>query len=98
MHPILRYSTEPIDIQFGDIKWNDSIPIVVTPSTSPSLIESGDEQQLSSIQNDSHEPATRLSTSPLSEATNPVVCLFIFSFYCKISIFRQKKFHIYPIN
>ncbi|CAF5182895.1 unnamed protein product, partial [Rotaria sp. Silwood1] len=28
MHPIIPSSTEPIDIQFGDIQWNDSVPII----------------------------------------------------------------------
>ncbi|CAF1583962.1 unnamed protein product [Rotaria sp. Silwood1] len=32
MHPTIQFSTEPIDIQFGDVQWNDSIPIVVSPS------------------------------------------------------------------
>jgi hypothetical protein len=50
MHPTIQFSSKPIDIQFGDVQWNDSIPITVTPSNSPILIKSLDEQQSSSIQ------------------------------------------------
>jgi hypothetical protein len=32
MHPTVQFSTEPIDVQFGDVQWNDSIPIAVSPS------------------------------------------------------------------
>jgi hypothetical protein len=53
MHPAIQFSTEPIDIQFGDVQWNDSIPITITPSNSPILTKSLDEQQsLSSPIND----------------------------------------------
>lgn len=26
MHSAVKYSSQPIDVQFGDIQWNDSIP------------------------------------------------------------------------
>ncbi|CAF5194682.1 unnamed protein product, partial [Rotaria magnacalcarata] len=31
MHPTVQFPTEPIDIQFGDVQWNDSIPTAVSP-------------------------------------------------------------------
>lgn len=34
MHRSVQLPTEPIDIQFGDVQWNDSIPIAVSPSKS----------------------------------------------------------------
>ena len=46
MHPTVRFSTKPIDIQFGDVQWNDSVPIAITPSNSPILAKSLDEQIL----------------------------------------------------
>jgi hypothetical protein len=49
MHSTIRFSTKPIDIQFGDVQWNDSIPITITPSNSPILTKSLDEQQSSPI-------------------------------------------------
>ena len=32
MHPTVQFSTAPIDIQFGDVQWNDSMPSTVSPS------------------------------------------------------------------
>ena len=32
MHPTVQFSTEPIDIQFGDLQWNNSVPVAVSPS------------------------------------------------------------------
>ncbi len=51
MHPIIQFSTEPIDIQFGDIQWNGSVPIAVSPSndTAVSSVLDDHEQELSSI-------------------------------------------------
>ncbi|CAF1319962.1 unnamed protein product [Rotaria sordida] len=51
MHPIIQCPTEPIDIQFGDIQWNDSVPIAVYPSNSSIITESLDDQKSSSITN-----------------------------------------------
>ncbi len=49
MHPTVQFSTEPIDIQFGDIQWNDSVPTAVSPS-------SDHEEEISSIGNtENHE-------------------------------------------
>jgi hypothetical protein len=31
MHPTVQFPTEPIDIQFGDVQWNDSGPVAVSP-------------------------------------------------------------------
>ncbi|CAF4852086.1 unnamed protein product, partial [Rotaria magnacalcarata] len=31
MHPTVQFPTKPIDIQFGDVQWNDSIPTAVSP-------------------------------------------------------------------
>jgi hypothetical protein len=47
MHPTVQFSTEPIDIQFGDVQWNDSVPMAVTPSTSSVLANSLNNLQLS---------------------------------------------------
>ena len=44
MHPIIQFSNEPIDVQFGDVQWNDAIPIAIPPSNSPVLTEVLDEQ------------------------------------------------------
>ena len=44
MHPTIQLTIKPTDIQFGDIQWNDSIPITTTPSNSPILTKSLDEQ------------------------------------------------------
>ncbi len=44
MHSTIQFSIKPMDIQFGDIQWNDSIPITITPSNSPMLTKSLDEQ------------------------------------------------------
>ncbi|CAF1029668.1 unnamed protein product [Adineta steineri] len=49
MHPTVQFSTEPIDIQFGDVQWNDSVPITVTPSNSSVLAKSLDNQQSSPV-------------------------------------------------
>ncbi|CAF3426807.1 unnamed protein product, partial [Rotaria sp. Silwood2] len=51
MHPIIQCSTKPIDIQFGDVQWNDSVPIAVSPSNSSLMAESFDDQKSSSITN-----------------------------------------------
>jgi hypothetical protein len=45
MHSTVQFSTKPIDIQFGDVQWNDSIPSAVYPS------DNAIEQDLSSIEN-----------------------------------------------
>jgi hypothetical protein len=53
MHPTVQFSNQPIDIQFGDIQWNDSIPMAVSPSDSeliPTVFDN-DEQDISSIVN-----------------------------------------------
>lgn len=34
MHRTINFPSEPLDIQFGDVQWNDSVPITVTPSDS----------------------------------------------------------------
>lgn len=51
MHPTVQFSTEPIDIQFGDVQWNDSVPMTITPSNSSVLVKALDNQQLASIAN-----------------------------------------------
>ncbi|UJR15127.1 hypothetical protein I4U23_002092 [Adineta vaga] len=45
MHPTVQFSTEPIDIQFGDVQWNDSIPMTITPSNSSVLVKSLDDHE-----------------------------------------------------
>jgi hypothetical protein len=32
MHRTVQLSMEPLDIQFGDVQWNDSIPVACDPS------------------------------------------------------------------
>jgi hypothetical protein len=57
MHPTVQFSTEPIDIQFGDIQWNDSVPTAVSPS-------SDHEEEISSIGNtENHDIQDTLSTN-----------------------------------
>ncbi|CAF0772437.1 unnamed protein product [Adineta steineri] len=53
MHPTIQFSTEPIDIQFGDVQWKDSVARAVTPSddTSVSTTFNKHEQNMSSIVN-----------------------------------------------
>ena len=48
MHRTINLPAKPIDIQFGDIQWSDSIPMALTSSNIPILVESGSEQQSSS--------------------------------------------------
>ncbi|CAF5114149.1 unnamed protein product, partial [Rotaria sp. Silwood1] len=74
MHSIIQYSTEPIDIQFGDIQWNDSIPIVVSPSMN--------SQSLSTITNiNNNEQQTidlRLSSCSISSSSSlPITDMII---------------------
>jgi hypothetical protein len=70
MHRTIQFSTEPIDIQFGDIQWNDSIPIAVTPSNNPSSPIPDQEQENNlSATND----IDRESTDLLSITNNPIV-------------------------
>ncbi|CAF3684625.1 unnamed protein product [Rotaria sp. Silwood1] len=67
MHSIIQYSTEPIDIQFGDIQWNDSIPIVVSPSMN--------SQSLSTITNINNNEQQTINENNLSlnyETTNNI--------------------------
>jgi len=53
MHPTVQFSTEPIDIQFGDVQWNDSVPTAVTPSdnTPVSTTFNNYKQEISSTVN-----------------------------------------------
>jgi len=53
MHPTVQFRTTPIDIQFGDVQWNNSVPIAVSPSnhTVVSTELDNDEQEISSIIN-----------------------------------------------
>lgn len=46
MHPIIGFSSEPIDIQFGDIKWEDSLLVAATPSNSPILNQQIDDEHI----------------------------------------------------
>jgi hypothetical protein len=66
MHPTIQFSIKPMDIQFGDIQWNDSIPITITPSNSPMLTKSLDEQPTDAQDNSS----TNIIDSELRESTN----------------------------
>ncbi len=53
MHPTVQFPTQPIDIQFGDVQWNDSVPIAVTPSdnTPVSTTFNNYKQEISSTAN-----------------------------------------------
>ena len=57
MHPTIQFSNEPIDIQFGDVQWNDSIPRAVSPSESEIIATAlnNDEQEILST-NDENIP------------------------------------------
>jgi hypothetical protein len=53
MHPAVQFSTKPIDIQFGDVQWNNSVPMAVSPPDNEVILTVLDdhEQELSSIVN-----------------------------------------------
>jgi len=96
MHSTIRFSIKPIDIQFGDVQWNDSIPITITPSNSPILTKSLDEQQSSpdnlssnfinhhttnDIDSELHKTTHRLSSSSITN--NPIVIYKIINLILK---------------
>lgn len=78
MHPVIGFSSEPIDIQFGDIKWKDAILVAATPSNSPineqilqmnkneNTDEIEDNTTTNNIEIEFQEPVSQLSSSPLS--------------------------------
>ncbi len=45
MHPTVQFSTEPIDIQFGDVQWNNSVPIAVSPSNNTGVSTELDDHE-----------------------------------------------------
>lgn len=49
MHSTVRFSSEPIDIQFGDIQWQNSVPIVVNPSRESQAGSDNEEEELASM-------------------------------------------------
>lgn len=52
MHPAVRFSSQSIDIQFGDIQWQDSMPVAVSPLEEISNGSSNnEEEELSSMVN-----------------------------------------------
>ena len=51
MHPTVQFSTEPLDIQFGDIQWNDSVPRAVSPSVVTSTVFENQEEEIPLIVN-----------------------------------------------
>jgi hypothetical protein len=53
MHSTVQFPTEPIDIQFGDVQWNNSVPRAVSPSNNSAvpIVLDNHEQELSSIAN-----------------------------------------------
>ncbi|CAF4856103.1 unnamed protein product, partial [Rotaria sp. Silwood1] len=69
MHPIIPSSTEPIDIQFGDIQWNDSVPIAVSPSNSSIMAESLDDQKSSSIPNINDDEQQNVQDNYINDPT-----------------------------
>ncbi|CAF3909136.1 unnamed protein product, partial [Rotaria sp. Silwood1] len=69
MHPIIPSSTEPIDIQFGDIQWNDSVPIAVSPSNSSIMAESLDDQKSPSIPNINDDEQQNVQDNYINDPT-----------------------------
>ncbi|CAF3396314.1 unnamed protein product [Rotaria socialis] len=81
MHSILKCPTRPIDIQFGDVQWNDSVPIAVSPSDSsilaeslddqksPSVIHTNDDEQQIEAQDNLIETTNRLSSCSISSSS-----------------------------
>ncbi|CAF4131641.1 unnamed protein product [Rotaria sp. Silwood2] len=58
MHPAVKFPTEPIDIQFGDVQWNDSVPIAVSPSNNTVISTTLDNHHkdiLSTIDTDNNQ-------------------------------------------
>lgn len=57
MHPAVRFSSQSIDIQFGDIQWQDSMLVAVAPSneifngSNNNNNEEEEEEELSSMVN-----------------------------------------------
>ncbi|CAF2237863.1 unnamed protein product [Rotaria magnacalcarata] len=70
MHSIIKCPTGPIDIQFGDVQWNDSVPIAVSPSDSSILAESLDDQKSSSVINTNDDEQQIDAQDNLIETTN----------------------------
>lgn len=47
MHPAIPFLSGPIDVQFGDVLWNDSVPVAVSPSNEaaiPAMIDNEEEK------------------------------------------------------
>ncbi|CAF4470950.1 unnamed protein product, partial [Rotaria magnacalcarata] len=70
MHSIIKCPRGPIDIQFGDVQWNDSVPIAVSPSDSSILAESLDDQKSSSVINTNDDEQQIDAQDNLIETTN----------------------------
>lgn len=49
MHSTVRFSSQPVDIQFGDIQWQNSVPIVVIPSRESPTGSDNEEEELASM-------------------------------------------------
>ena len=86
MHRTIQFSTEPIDIQFGDIQWNDSIPIAVTPSDNPSS-PIPDQETTNDID--------RESTDRLSITNNPIVKKSLLNFLNILFTYRKIIYQLY---
>jgi len=79
MHPVIGFSSEPIDIQFGDLKWKDSLLIEATPSNSPiddeHMLQINQNEDLNEIEDNSttnnieigfQEPVSQLSSTNIN--------------------------------
>lgn len=99
MHSTVKYSSQPIDIQFGDIQWTDSIPKITQSNEF-------NQQQTEFINNDNSQDSPSSSSSSSSNIVNETIltnqlssslsitdntivnCFFVVVFFfIKISIF-----------
>ena len=49
MHSTVRFSSQPVDIQFGDIQWQNLVPLVVIPSRESPIGSDNEEEELASM-------------------------------------------------
>jgi hypothetical protein len=88
MHPTIQFSIEPIDIQFGDVQWNDSVPIAVTPSntpSSPTSITTDHEQEENNLSSNQQTTNDIDTINRLSITNNPIVNFISQLFILKFS-------------
>ena len=71
MHPAIQFSTEPIDIQFGDIQWNDSVPTAVSPSNAQEDVNTENHEYIN------HQPTNDIDNQLSSSLsiTDPTIVI-----------------------